>query len=272
MMRPVVALTIGVFALLLPVVSSSAQTPGSAPAPGAAQSPTPAPAPGTQVPGAATSPGSAPPAPAPAPVALPRPHALHLEPPIYPESVKGPYAEAGVVVVSASVDPEGNVIGARLAVELGLPRLHMLLEASAVESVKHWRFEPTLKDGVAVPVRLQVPVQFAPPPSARMNVKVSSGHTFQLAIPFGGLSLIITTPEGRNLVFGPVRHTDSTTDVKISVFERKVDAVTLIEDVETKLGGGPVPAKTPAISLELVEVLLDAPPPPPAPAPDKPLP
>ena len=148
-----------------------------------------------------------------------------------------------------------------------------MLEASAVESVKHWRFEPTLKDGVAVPVRLQVPVQFAPPPSARMNVKVSSGHTFQLAVSFGALSLIITTPEGRNLVFGPVRHPDSTSDVKISVFERKVDAVTLIEDVETKLGGGPVtPAKLPAISLELVEVLLDTPPPTPAPAPDKPLP
>lgn len=180
------------------------------------------------------------------------------------------------MVVSASVDPEGNVTGARIAIELGLPRLHMMLEAAAVESVKHWRFEPTQKDGVAVPVRLQVPVQFAPPPSARLNVKVSSGQTFQLAVPFGALSLIITTPEGLNLVFGPVRQSDSTTAVKVSVFERKVDAVSLLEDVDVKLGGGPVtPAKTSTISIELVEVLLDTPAPaPPAdkPSPDKPLP
>jgi len=77
----------------------------------------------------------------------------------------------GVVVLDATIDPDGKVSNARVV------RSVPLLEAAAVAAVRQWEFTPTVIDGRAVPVIMTVTVSFPaqgvtpspsqpPPPSA----------------------------------------------------------------------------------------------------------
>ena len=73
--------------------------------------------------------------------------------PIYPA-----YAEAanvqGVVILEATIDPDGNVRSARVL------RGRPLLDNAAIEAVEQWQYVPTLMNGVAVPVIMTVTVNF----------------------------------------------------------------------------------------------------------------
>ena len=60
----------------------------------------------------------------------------------------------GVVVLECTIDPEGRV--AEVRVLRGVP----LLNEPAIEAVRQWEYEPTLLNGVAVPVRMTVTVNF----------------------------------------------------------------------------------------------------------------
>jgi TonB family protein len=61
----------------------------------------------------------------------------------------------GVVVVSIIVDAQGNPQNPRVVRALG-----MGLDEKAIEAIKHYRFKPAMKDGKAVPVWLNVEIDF----------------------------------------------------------------------------------------------------------------
>jgi TonB family protein len=60
----------------------------------------------------------------------------------------------GVVVLDATIDPDGKVSNARVV------RSVPLLDAAAVAAVRQWEFTPTVVDGRAVPVIMTVSVNF----------------------------------------------------------------------------------------------------------------
>jgi protein TonB len=63
----------------------------------------------------------------------------------------------GIVVVEIRIDETGGVTDAKIV------RSVPMLDESALAAVKEWRFAPTIVDGRAVPVKMTVSVNFAPP-------------------------------------------------------------------------------------------------------------
>jgi protein TonB len=63
----------------------------------------------------------------------------------------------GVVVLDATIDPDGKVSNARVV------RSVALLDAAAVAAVRQWEFTPTVINGRAVPVIMTVTVNFTAP-------------------------------------------------------------------------------------------------------------
>ena len=64
----------------------------------------------------------------------------------------------GLVILDAVIDVDGNVRDVRT-----LRSSSPLLEAAAIEAVRHWRFTPTLLNGEAVPIVMTVTVSFSLP-------------------------------------------------------------------------------------------------------------
>lgn len=103
-----------------------------------------------------------------APVVVPPPPPIepvrpggHIEMParvVYVAPVYPPVAQAarleGLVIIEATIDPSGAVVGARVL------RSAPLLDDAALAAVRQWRYTPTLLNGVPVPVILTVTVQF----------------------------------------------------------------------------------------------------------------
>jgi protein TonB len=58
------------------------------------------------------------------------------------------------VIIEATIDREGRVTEARLL------RSIPLLDQAALEAVRQWEYEPTLLNGVTVPVIMTVTVNF----------------------------------------------------------------------------------------------------------------
>ncbi len=91
-----------------------------------------------------------------------KPVALKQDPPEYPQAARRDGRE-GEVVVEFIVDEAGEVHTPRI-VRSSDP----MFEAPALAAVADWKFKPGRLNGVAVPVRMQVPVAFAlnqePPP------------------------------------------------------------------------------------------------------------
>jgi protein TonB len=73
--------------------------------------------------------------------------------PVYPVVAQQARLE-GVVMLEATIDERGNV--ERLRVTQSAP----LFDQAAIEAVRHWRFTPTLLNGVPVPVLMTVTVKF----------------------------------------------------------------------------------------------------------------
>ncbi|MDP9263635.1 MAG: energy transducer TonB [Acidobacteriota bacterium] len=61
----------------------------------------------------------------------------------------------GTVVLWAMISPEGCIHEARVVRSLGLG-----LDEKAIEAVRYWKFEPSRKDGVPVPVQVNVEMNF----------------------------------------------------------------------------------------------------------------
>ena len=73
--------------------------------------------------------------------------------PIYPPIAQSARVQ-GVVIIEATIDRRGKVTGSRVL------RSVPLLDQAALDAVRQWEYEPTLVNGVAVPVIVTVTVNF----------------------------------------------------------------------------------------------------------------
>ena len=75
--------------------------------------------------------------------------------PVYPAIARSARV-AGVVTIEATIGPDGKVIDATVV------RSIPLLDEAALDAVRQWEYTPTLLNGVAVPVRVTVTINFTP--------------------------------------------------------------------------------------------------------------
>lgn len=75
-------------------------------------------------------------------------------PPIYPRIAQESRVE-GIVILEAVIDVDGSVSDVRVL------RSAPLLDQSAIDAVRQWRFTPTLLNGVPVPIIMTVTVRFS---------------------------------------------------------------------------------------------------------------
>ena len=74
--------------------------------------------------------------------------------PVYPDIAKQARVQ-GIVILEAIIDPQGSVTNVRVL------RSIPLLDNAAIAAVKQWRYEPTLLNGVPVPIVMTVTVNFS---------------------------------------------------------------------------------------------------------------
>ena len=84
---------------------------------------------------------------------LPAPTKIVDVQPAYPEIAQSARVQ-GVVIIDAVIDESGNVSAARVA------RSIPLLDQSALDAVKQWKFTPTLLNGAPVPVVVTMTINF----------------------------------------------------------------------------------------------------------------
>ena len=74
--------------------------------------------------------------------------------PAYPADMKRD-GTSGLVVVQVAINENGDVVGCTVA-----KSSRVEFEAAAVQAVQSWKFKPAKKAGVAVSVKINVPVKF----------------------------------------------------------------------------------------------------------------
>ena len=82
------------------------------------------------------------------------PQKIHDQNPSYPDIAKQARVQ-GIVILEAIIDPAGNVTNVRVL------RSIPLLDNSAIAAVRQWKYEPTLLNGVPVPIVMTVTVNFS---------------------------------------------------------------------------------------------------------------
>ena len=99
-----------------------------------------------------------PPPPPPAPLhvggVVRAPQKIHHVAPTYP-AIALAAKVTGTVIIEALIAEDGSVRGVKVLKSVSL------LDASAIEAVRQWRFTPTLLNGVPVEVIMSVTVTFA---------------------------------------------------------------------------------------------------------------
>jgi protein TonB len=73
--------------------------------------------------------------------------------PVYPAMAQSAHV-AGAVTIEATIGPDGKVIDAKVL------RSIPLLDQAALDAVRQWEYTPTLLNGVPVPVRVTVTINF----------------------------------------------------------------------------------------------------------------
>jgi TonB family protein len=79
--------------------------------------------------------------------------------PVYPDVARAADV-SGVVILEATIDPQGNVAGVRVL------RSIPLLDQAAIDAVRQWKYAPALLNGAAVSVMMTVTVNFSLAPPA----------------------------------------------------------------------------------------------------------
>ena len=74
-------------------------------------------------------------------------------PPKYPKEAKEAGVQ-GIVILEGIIDHRGNVTDVRVL------RSIPLLDQAAIDAVKQWKYEPTLLEGLPVPIVMTVTVNF----------------------------------------------------------------------------------------------------------------
>ena len=77
-------------------------------------------------------------------------------PPVYPSTSRR-RGEEGTVVLAIHIDARGRVTAARVARSSG----HARLDRAALEAVRHWRYQPATRAGVAIAWDYRQPVVFS---------------------------------------------------------------------------------------------------------------
>jgi periplasmic protein TonB len=85
---------------------------------------------------------------------IPAPRKLRNVQPVYPQIAQSARVQ-GAVIIEATIDPGGHISETRVL------RSIPLLDEAALDAVRQWEYEPTLLNGVAVPVIVTVTVNFA---------------------------------------------------------------------------------------------------------------
>ena len=85
---------------------------------------------------------------------IPAPVKIRDVRPVYPDAARAK-GISGLVILEAIISADGGVTSARVL--KSIPEL----DAAAIEAVRQWRFEPTLLNGVPVPVIMTVTVNFS---------------------------------------------------------------------------------------------------------------
>jgi protein TonB len=105
--------------------------------------------------------GGLPDAPAPAPMEPVRvggnikpPRKVKDAMPVYPDIARQARVQ-GIVILEAVIDPQGKVTNVRVL------RSIPLLDQAAIAAVRQWIYEPTLLNGVPVPIVMTVTVNFS---------------------------------------------------------------------------------------------------------------
>jgi periplasmic protein TonB len=106
--------------------------------------------------------GGLPEAPAPPPPPMPiraggrikAPVKLRNVNPVYPQIAQSARVQ-GAVIIEATIDPRGKISDTRVV------RSIPLLDQAAVDAVRQWEYEPTMLNGVPVPVIMTVTVNFS---------------------------------------------------------------------------------------------------------------
>jgi protein TonB len=65
----------------------------------------------------------------------------------------------GEVVIDVSIAIDGSVVDTTVEHSSG----YRSLDAAAMRSIRHWRFNPARRDGQPVPTTLRIPIDFTPP-------------------------------------------------------------------------------------------------------------
>jgi len=81
------------------------------------------------------------------------PRLVSQVPPIYPEAAKKMGIE-GTVVLSVTLDEKGNIVRARVI--RSIPEL----DQAAIDTVKHWKYEPMTVNGAPKPIVFSVAIEF----------------------------------------------------------------------------------------------------------------
>ena len=98
---------------------------------------------------------------------VPLPRKIHDVPPVYPPAARTAGVQ-GLVVLEATIDPTGEV--SDIKVRKSVPEL----DEAAIAAVDQWKYEPTLVDGVPVPVAMRITLNFGLPFTLREPPWVSS--------------------------------------------------------------------------------------------------
>jgi len=75
-------------------------------------------------------------------------------PPRFPDEMRRS-GSSGLVTVSCLIDEKGNVTEPKI-----VKASNDAFSAPALEALAKWKFKPAKKDGAAVPIRVNIPVQF----------------------------------------------------------------------------------------------------------------
>jgi TonB family protein len=174
--------------------------------------------------------------------------------PEYPATAKVARVQ-GVVILEARIDENGNVGDARVL------RSIPLLDQAASDAVKQWKYEPTLMNGVAVPVVMTMTVNFSLRPQVRLRITLPDGQvTPQFGVTSGSIGIELAASGGRKFGFAPMLDQGSSPDsVRVFIFDVTSAAPDVppvsLGSVEVTKGGGVVQSATsPSFGIELVSI------------------
>lgn len=169
--------------------------------------------------------------------------------PVYPAEAQEARVQ-GVVILEARVDENGNI--SHTHVLRSIP----LLDQAAIDSVMQWQYEPTLMNGVAVPVIMTVTVNFTlrdtPPGGIRLQMLFPDGRTFMEGEVRSDVPILIDVPGIGRAHFKASRSRDSS-DVTVSFFGE--DGQQHLGDVVLQPDSPPVQSPTaPSFGVQLLGV------------------